>query len=140
MNEKCTWKLELEFPSDSTTGGDIIRQVLEKLKSDNWSDVDQFAVHMALEEGIMNAIKHGNKHDKNKKVHIEFCLKPTSCSLKVRDEGAGFDLAAVPDPTLEENLEKSSGRGIMLIKVFMDSVEYIGSGNQVEMTKLRTAE
>jgi serine/threonine-protein kinase RsbW len=140
MNDKCTWKLELEIPSDSIIGCEVIRQVLDKLQADNWSEDDQFAVHMALEEGIMNAINHGNKRDKTKKVHIEFRLSPKYCYLKVCDEGDGFVLAEVPDPTLDENLEKGSGRGIMLIQEFMDSLKYIGCGNQVEMTKSRTSE
>ena len=139
IESDCTWRLEIAIPSESQAGCEVIRQVLVRMESDSWNEADIFAVQMALEEGIMNAIKHGNKRDCHKRVHVDICLYRGKCTIKIRDEGCGFNLADVADPTLAENLEKCSGRGVMLIQQFMDLVQYQGCGNQVEMTKNRTS-
>jgi serine/threonine-protein kinase RsbW len=76
---------------------------------------------------VINAIKHGNCNDVAKRVHVEFTPletadAPQGVSIRVRDEGPGFDPAAVPDPLAPENLLKGSGRGIFLIRSFMDEM------------------
>jgi serine/threonine-protein kinase RsbW len=92
--------------------------------------LDDDAVHwvgVAVRESVINAIKHGNAGDASKRVHVEFAplepQGPPGLSVRVRDEGAGFDPANLPDPLAPENLLKSSGRGIFLIRSFMDQVE-----------------
>ena len=84
-------------------------------------------VNVAVRESVINAIKHGNGNDWRKRVHVEFTpLEPPSppqgVHIRVRDEGPGFDPAAVPDPLAPENLLKGSGRGIFLIRSFMDEM------------------
>jgi serine/threonine-protein kinase RsbW len=91
-------------------------------------------VNVAVRESVINAIKHGNQNDSAKKVHVEFTPLESAAThqgvhIRVRDEGPGFDPAAVPDPLAPENLLKGSGRGIFLIRSFMD-----------EMTLQRAAE
>jgi serine/threonine-protein kinase RsbW len=76
---------------------------------------------------VINAIKHGNRNDTGKRVHVEFTpLEPAEAPqgvvIRVRDEGPGFDPATVPDPLAPENLLKGSGRGIFLIRSFMDEM------------------
>ena len=92
--------------------------------------LDDDAVHwvgVAVRESVINAIKHGNANDTNKRVHVEFtpleAADQPGLAVRVRDEGAGFDPADVPDPLAPDNLLKSSGRGIFLIRSFMDEVD-----------------
>jgi serine/threonine-protein kinase RsbW len=82
-------------------------------------------VGVAVRESVINAIKHGNQHDQDKMVHVEFesSTEPESeIVIKVRDEGEGFDPQEIADPLAPENMLKSSGRGIFLMRSFMDDV------------------
>lgn len=97
-------------------------------------------VGVAVRESVINAIKHGNQHDQNKFVHVEFMSSADAGELAVsiRDEGKGFDPEAVADPLAPENMLKSSGRGIFLMRNFMDDVELRrvpGGGMEVRMVK-----
>jgi serine/threonine-protein kinase RsbW len=92
------------------------------------SGLDDEALHwvsVAVRESVINAIKHGNREDESKRVHVEFTALngegPPGLVIRVRDEGPGSD--AVPDPLAPENVLKSSGRGIFLIRSFMDELE-----------------
>ena len=90
--------------------------------------LDEDAIHwvgVAVRESVANAIKHGNKGDITKKVFVEFESSAgvvPELSIRVRDQGAGFDPEDVADPLAPENLLKGSGRGIFLIRSFMDEV------------------
>jgi serine/threonine-protein kinase RsbW len=83
-------------------------------------------VNVAVRESVINAIKHGNRNDTGKRVHVEFAPieadSPQGVVIRVRDEGPGFDPEEVPDPLAPENLLKGSGRGIFLIRSFMDEM------------------
>lgn len=91
--------------------------------------LDEDAVHwmgVAIRESVINAIKHGNGSDERKRVYVEFSPVPADTPreliVSVRDEGPGFDPATLPDPLAPENVMKSSGRGIFLIRSFMDEM------------------
>ena len=91
--------------------------------------LDDDALHwirVAVRESVINAITHGNQNDDGKRVHVEFTLLDdggsSGISIRVRDEGIGFDPASLPDCRAPENLLKSSGRGILLIRSFMDEL------------------
>lgn len=97
-----------------------------------------FGVDMAIREAVTNAVLHGNKQDKAKSVRVRAKNSPDRLEISVDDEGAGFNPAAVPDPTATENLLKSSGRGIFFMSNFMDNVEWLirpEGGTTVRMTK-----
>ena len=84
-------------------------------------------VNVAVRESVINAIKHGNAGDERKRVHVEFTPiqtadLPEGIVIRVRDEGPGFDPSTLPDPLAPENLLKASGRGIFLIRSFMDEM------------------
>jgi serine/threonine-protein kinase RsbW len=104
---------------------------------------DEDAAHylsVALRESMVNAIKHGNKMDESRRVHVEFSLGPAALEIEVRDEGRGFDPGGVPDPLAPENLLKADGRGIFFMRQFMDDVSYAfptGGGTVVRMRKAR---
>ena len=99
-------------------------------------------VNVAVRESVINAIKHGNANDERKRVHVEFTpLQPSPAQgivIRVRDEGPGFDPSTLPDPLAPENLLKASGRGIFLIRSFMDDVSLQRApegGMEIRMTK-----
>ena len=140
MADHCwTWRSERVIASDAPAARAALDELLAQLNSENWSQHDVFGVHLAMEEALMNAIKHGNKRDINKSVRVSCRVSPDKVRIEIADQGPGFDPSAVPDPTLEENLDVPSGRGIMLMQTFMSHVEYSGTGNCVIMEKARTA-
>ena len=136
-DERWTWSLERQIPSDTAAGKQVVDELLEQLKQHDWVEHDIFGVHLAVEEALVNAIKHGNQHASDKSVNISYKMSPTRLRIQITDEGDGFDPDQVPDPTDEENLECPSGRGLMLMRSFMSRVEYNPQGNCVVMEKLR---
>ena len=107
--------------------------------------LDDDALHwvsVAVRESVVNAIKHGNKSDESKRVVVEFTPlpvdEPEQLVIHVQDEGEGFDPEEIADPLAPENILKSSGRGIFLIRSFMDDVQLQRGrerGMQVRMVK-----
>jgi len=79
---------------------------------------------VAVRECVVNAIKHGNKLDENKRVTLRFALEESALEVLVQDEGTGFAVESVPSPVAEENLLKADGRGIFFMRSFMDEVAY----------------
>jgi serine/threonine-protein kinase RsbW len=138
MSESAwSWTVERTIPSKRGAGRTIIDEVLAQLEHRQWSPHESFSVRMALEEAIVNAIKHGNQLDGRKKVRIVCKMSAARLWIRISDEGRGFDPRQVPDPTDPENLEMPSGRGIMLMRSYMNRVEYNDVGNVVEMEKER---
>lgn len=138
--EEWVWQVEETIPSEPGAGSHILQEVLAQLEQFDYGPRDIFGVQMALEEALVNAIKHGNGLDASKKVHVACRMSRERLRMEIEDEGPGFDPASVPDPTEEENLDKPSGRGIMLMKTFMSRVEYNKLGNRVLMEKTRSAD
>lgn len=126
-----------EIPSDTTAGQEVQEAIIRLLESRSYSDRDVFGVRLALEEGIVNAIKHGNRMDKSKSVRINCHITSERVQVTIEDEGPGFTIEDVPDPTADENLEKPCGRGIMLMKAFMNVIEYNDQGNVLTLEKQR---
>lgn len=94
-----------------------------------------FDIQVSFEEALRNAVIHGNKSNPDKKVTIEMEINEDMIMVAIEDEGEGFDPAGLPDPTLEENLLKETGRGVYLIYKLMDRVMYENSGRKVVMIK-----
>lgn len=88
-------------------------------------------VLLALSEAVTNAIVHGNKEDKSKKVYIAAVLEKDSIKISVKDEGEGFDPDTLPDPLKEENLLKEGGRGVYLIEQYADEITYAENGTRI---------
>jgi serine/threonine-protein kinase RsbW len=103
------------------------------LEAAGFGQAERFAVRLALEEGVANAINHGNRGRRGRKVLVECGVDPEHVLVAIEDEGEGFDPAAVPDPTDEANLEIPSGRGLMLMRAYMTEVRHVPPGNRVEM-------
>jgi serine/threonine-protein kinase RsbW len=131
------WQKAIDLPSERGVSKLIMDELLDRLGEHGWPSSDIFSIHLAAEEAIVNAIVHGNKLDKSKKVHVECFVSPTMARIEITDEGDGFDPAAVPDCTQDDRLDVPNGRGVMLIQNFMTRVEYNQKGNQVLMEKSR---
>lgn len=128
-------KINREISSSLTAYHDLVQQILEVLTELDWQKTDLFGVHMALEESISNAIRHGNKEDPSKRVRVECQLSPDRFWAKVCDEGEGYDPGQIPDCCEDENLEATGGRGLTLIRAYMTSVEHSPCGRCVTMEK-----
>ena len=116
----------------------LIDTVLSAMAHRGYMEQDAFHVRLILEEAFVNAIKHGNQHDLHKRVSVEYEVTSRRVLARVTDEGEGFDPAQVPDPTLPENVEKPTGRGLMLMRQFSTWVRFNRQGNQVILCKYRS--
>jgi len=123
------------IPSDPKLLQKIEDAIMEDLTRNNYGERAQFGVRLAVEEAVINAMKHGNRMDKAKQVTVTWSVGEDEAVISVEDEGEGFDPAAVPDPTLEENLEVPHGRGLVLIRAYMDRVEFNDKGNLITLVK-----
>jgi serine/threonine-protein kinase RsbW len=102
---------------------DIVQVVGDSVCRDLGLDEDALHwVGVAVRESVVNAIKHGNEHDCTKHVFVNFEVEGPELTIRVRDQGKGFDPEEVADPLAPENILKTSGRGIFLIRSFMDNV------------------
>jgi serine/threonine-protein kinase RsbW len=141
MVDKQPLSIRLEFTSTfemvdfvEVVGGHVSRDIGLDEDSAHW-------VGVAIRECVINAIKHGNQHDASKRVFVEFVTAlqdVPEMTIRVRDQGKGFDPDAVADPLAPENLLKGSGRGIFLIRNFMDEVDLQRApqgGMEVRMVK-----
>ncbi len=94
-------------------------------------------IAMAVREAAVNAVLHGNSYDPRKKVHVAFETAGDTLTITMRDEGKGLDPSEVPDPLAPENLLKQSGRGIFLIRAFMDEVRFRNMEPGTEITLIK---
>ncbi len=129
---------EKVIPSSADAGNEVVAEMLAQLKAHAWEESDLFGVHLAVEEAVVNAIKHGNQYDESKNVRISYRVSPQEFHIEIQDQGNGFDPAELPDPTDEDNIELPSGRGVMLMRSFMSSVEFSENGTCVTMSKVTT--
>jgi serine/threonine-protein kinase RsbW len=135
-----TWCCEQSIPSELGAGRQLQEDLLRRLGEANWSEHDIFAVRLAMEEALTNAIKHGNGHDACKEVHVCCRLAEDRLRIEISDQGCGFRPDDVPDCTHAEFIERPSGRGIVLMKAYMCRVEYNEAGNAVILEKHRQRE
>jgi serine/threonine-protein kinase RsbW len=121
------------IPSDLAVGKDIEQKVIGMMQDCNEHDV--FAVRLALVEAFVDAVKHGNESDPEKKIRVTVHMddpgegygkdgRLSVLRVQIEDEGPGFVPEEVPDPTQPENLENPNGRGLMLMKSYTDNMEY----------------
>jgi len=135
--EPGTWRLAVDLPSERGSNRQVTDELLTQLGAHGWPEADVFAVHLAVEEAIVNAIVHGNKLDPTKKVHVACEVSAERVLVSIADEGPGFNPAAIPDCTADDRLEAPGGRGVMLMRSFMTRIEYNPAGNAVVLEKRR---
>lgn len=118
----------------------LIDQILELAESEGFGSSSLFAIRLAIEEGITNAFEHGH-HGLNPSttIHVEYAISSDEIEIAIEDQGPGFSPADLPDPTLQENLSKPSGRGVMLMQAYMTEVHFNKAGNRVKLRYVRPA-
>lgn len=138
MHAKGLYTQSLVLPGTIDAMGRICRQLLDQIKQYGYSEEAIFAIHLSLEEALTNAVRHGNKSDPAKTVSVEVLITPEKFDISITDQGSGFCPEMLPDPRLGENLYKTEGRGVLLIRSYMDMVEYSERGNCVHLVKYNT--
>jgi serine/threonine-protein kinase RsbW len=133
-------KIEFEIPSAISLMNSILGYLLKRVEKVGLINAENSNLFVALDEAFVNAVKHGNQFDVKKNVRITAEVSTKEARFTVEDEGAGFDVSAIPDPLDPENLFKTSGRGVLLIHNIMDEVHYNERGNRLEMIKRTEAE
>lgn len=128
---------EIVIPSDSTETSQIQDSLTATLEQHRFSEREIFAIKLAVEEALVNAMKHGNQLDRTKSVRVAFHVVEETFYIRIQDEGRGFDPSDVPDPTEEENLERPCGRGLLLMRHYMSAVHFLNRGTTVLMWKRR---
>jgi serine/threonine-protein kinase RsbW len=112
--------------------------VLKSARRAGFQEDDENDIAMAVREGMVNAVVHGNRYSTKKRIHLGVETTPGQIVITIGDEGDGFDLSSLPDPLAAENLMRQSGRGILLIRAFMDEFDLhprSGGGTEVRMAK-----
>jgi serine/threonine-protein kinase RsbW len=127
---------EFVIPSDLEAARRV-QEVIEAVVKPAFAEHDAFAIKMAVEEALVNAIKHGNQMDPDKNVRVRYALGPERFDVRITDDGPGFNPDDVPDPTAPENLERPCGRGLLLIRYYMSEVSFQDSGRTIAMFKRR---
>ena len=113
----------------------IIENAIDEMTGAIGINQDNYGkILVATLEAVNNAIKHGNKDNPQKLVDIEIEYENDEIRISVTDEGEGFDPAVIPDPTMPENIEELSGRGVFLMTKLSDSIKFNEKGNSVTMS------
>ena len=124
-----TWRHErVRSPQDMAR---LLRTIRSALCESGYQTKDIFAVCLALEEAVVNAVEHGHRGDGLKSVWVAYQVGPGQVLAEVEDQGPGFDPSRVPDPTAAENLDKPSGRGLFLMRRMMSWVHHSSRGNGI---------
>jgi len=133
--------LSLDSSLDSVDRAE--EEVLRFAEGHQFGEEDMQKIGMAVRESMVNAVLHGNQYDPEKKAGLRVEMHNGGIAITISDEGAGFDLEEVPDPLAQENLLRHSGRGIFLIRAFMDDLQIrrlAPRGTEVRMIKYRSEE
>jgi serine/threonine-protein kinase RsbW len=109
--------------------------ILRELSRCGYREEAIFDIQLALAEAFANAVKHGNRGDRSKRITVSFAVTPQRTVICVQDQGAGFQPSVVPDPTQPGRRLRPSGRGIMLMRAHMDEVHYRNGGTEVCLIK-----
>ena len=128
---------QAKIPSVRGAGKQLLDDLLGAVRRGQWAEAQIFGIHLAVEEAIVNAIRHGNDSDHKKQVHVACILNHERLTVEIVDEGEGFDPELVPDCTAPENWQVPGGRGLLLMRNYMSKVEFLDGGHRVIMEKHR---
>ena len=127
-------ELILELPNDIRSIENAVEYVMRHCSTCcDYARNFNLNFRVGLTEALSNAMLYGNASDPEKRVRIEVMVRVEEVAVRVTDQGVGFDPAAVPDPTLPDNISKSGGRGIFLMRSLMDEVRFNDQGNSVTL-------
>jgi len=126
--------LVLEIPTDVRSIEHAVDYVMERCRTcETYQERLRVNFRVGLTEALTNAMLYGNEYDPSKRVRVEVTLEGGRLEARVTDQGRGFDPSAIPDPTEPENILKSGGRGLFLMRQLLDEVSYNDQGNQVTL-------
>lgn len=137
MASEAPIQCSIVVKSEPSALGEPCRQILSAMKEKGFGQDDVFAVHLAVEEAFLNAVKHGNKMDPLKTVTVDYLVDSGRVDIRLTDEGEGFKPESIPDPRIGENLYRPEGRGLLLINAYMHVVEYNGQGNGLHLVRYK---
>lgn len=123
------------IPSTNAAAAQVQQEIVAAIEQQSYKLEVIFAVRLALDEALVNAVKHGNSGDSSKTVYVEFTINEDRMVIQIEDQGPGFVPDNLPDPTAEENLSRPNGRGVMLMRAYMTEVGFNERGNRVILTK-----
>lgn len=126
---------EQTIDSNICSAKTIEDQIIAEVETNGYDEDSIFALRLSLEEALANAIRHGNQGNSHKSIHIAYHITKEFVEIDIADEGDGFSPNRVPDPTSADKLEIPSGRGILLMRAYMDIVEFNDKGNGVHLVK-----
>jgi len=132
--------LEMALDSSLESVDEVEEAVLREARQMGFDEDELHNIGIAVREGMVNAVVHGNRYNARKKVHVKVSRDPERLEIVIGDEGEGFDPANVPDPLANENLLRFSGRGVMLMRAFMDEFTVClrePKGTEVRMVKFK---
>jgi serine/threonine-protein kinase RsbW len=136
INAERPIETAFQIPSQSEFIAPAVDRIIRRIRKARCIPGKEDDVQGALFEALANAVTHGNHQDARKPVRIRCRFEPRRClSIIVTDEGAGFDPAKIPDPTRPENLGSDHGRGVFLMRTFMDEVRFEKGGTEVHLVK-----
>jgi serine/threonine-protein kinase RsbW len=118
--------------------GPVVDALAGAMVATGYSKRDIYCMRLAMEEALINAVKHGHKGDVTKEVRVRYAVGPDAVHAEVEDQGPGFDPDQVPDPRDPENRELPGGRGLLLMRHYLTEVRFRGRGNRVCLLKKRT--
>lgn len=133
-----TKKVDTYLESMLDSADEAERLVLDAAREIGFPEDELHKIGMAVRESIVNAVVHGNRYNRRKKVHLAVLSGKDRLTVTIGDEGDGFDLSRLPDPLAEHNLLQQSGRGIFLIRAFVDEFDVrrlTPSGTEVKLVK-----
>jgi serine/threonine-protein kinase RsbW len=134
-------EIEARIPSEINAISPLVDRLIRLIEESQYMPGDELRIELAVREAVQNAVVHGNRLDPFKLVRLRCrCEVGKGVSIIVKDEGQGFDPEAVPDPLAPENLGAEHGRGILLIKFWMDEVSFEQGGTEVHMRKRASSE
>ena len=119
--------------NDSAQWRRAVDAIIEHVEALDYPKASRFAIRLALEEAIVNAFKHGHRELPGTPIVLEASIGEAEVVMSIKDSGPGFDPEAIPDPTLDENLDKPGGRGLMLIRAYMTEVRHLDGGTRLEL-------
>ena len=136
-----TVKISRDIRGDRMEVEKAEEELMHAIDRFDYPEACRFAVRLAFEEAVSNAIRHGHATEsEDALIGLQVSVSSDHVEMSVQDQGPGFDPKAIPDPTLEENLSKPTGRGILLIRAYMSGVEFNEQGNRITMRYERPAD
>ncbi len=133
---RAVWKC-VRVKTDPKQLRAVGEEIVSCCRTFGFPEEDLFAVRLGYEEATANAARHGNRNDPEKVITIQYEVSEEQVWIRISDEGPGFDPDQVPDPTLPQNLDRPSGRGLMLMKHYMET-RFVPPGNTVELVRRRS--